>query len=158
MRQILLVSVLCLGAAGALIPGLAHAGLTPLHGRQILNTKPLPGVTSSCSCDVQNYTLGFRPGTAKVVVTLMNYQNAMTSEYGIRVTFLQGKKVVGWKQAACLTTQRPCNQSLVFSTRVGKPTIYYLRVQGLGSDGITFLVRPQGPLVRLRCYAHGCTF
>ncbi|GAC1398461.1 MAG: hypothetical protein NVSMB52_12030 [Chloroflexota bacterium] len=129
----------------------ASRGPDPIKGHEIFTSKAVYGTTGNCSCNWQWYTIGAKPGTLRLKISMSGaYQKTMAPTFGIRVRLYLGKHFLKFGQTACYATDRHCHGLISETVRVSKRSLYFLQVQGLGADGIGFSTQVLGNIYRIR--------
>jgi len=131
-------------------PPLASARGVPIRGQVIVSNGTVTGTVSKCSCTDQWYTVGLRRGETTIVAKIKGHSGVAAPSFGIRVGLLRGSQTAGFAQAACLATQSHCRASTRISARLASSGAYYIKVSGLGSNGISYTLHIQGSIYRLR--------
>jgi hypothetical protein len=137
----------------ALLPQIASAHGVPIRGMEIQGTGTTAGSVGKCSCTDQWYTIGLRPGSTTIVATIKGHSGVAAVSYGIRMGVLRVTQrtlqTVGFSQAACLSSQHRCNATARIKLQVRGRGAYYVKVSGLGANGITYAMSIQGHVYRV---------
>ncbi len=149
-RAGILGCVLLLVALTILPQNVSAAG-APLRGQQITTSIWHIGTTGECICDIQWYTVKLRPGTATVNANLLTISNNLGPTYSLLVWMNHGGGIVGFAKNTCARTKRICNKHLNFTVKVPTSGVYYLKLKGLGGEGISFSIRVRGHIVTKKC-------
>jgi hypothetical protein len=134
----------------ALVPRVASAHGISIRGQEIQRNGVITGSVGECSCTDEWYTAGFRPGKMTIIATITGHSGVARVSYGIRIGVLHGMQSVGFSQAACLASQRRCGAKARITARIQSAGAYYLKVSGLGANGISYSIHIQGRIYRLR--------
>jgi hypothetical protein len=155
MRRVLVVGCVLVLLVLSTAPGDARAGGVPLRGQQITSSIWHLGTTGECLCDIQWYTVRLQPGVTTVNARLLRISEAMGATYSLLVWMYLGDTLVGFGKNSCPKTKVVCNKGLGFKVKVPRAGVYYLKVKGLGGEGILYGVQTQGKLSTRAC-AHTC--
>jgi hypothetical protein len=134
-----------------ILPGTGSALASPLRGQQITTSGWNMGATGECICDIQWYTVKLRPGTATVYANLLSIQDNLGPTYSLMVWMNHGGGIVGFGKNTCARAKRSCNKHLSFNVKVAKAGVYYLKLKGLGGEGISYSIRVFGHINRQAC-------
>ncbi|MGI8827746.1 MAG: hypothetical protein ACR2JC_19360 [Chloroflexota bacterium] len=143
-------------AVTAVAPGVAQAAQPKLKGNLIEAPATLTGLTGSCQCDWQWYTVGLRPGTVSLTATLRRDGPIMAPSYALFVSLIRGGSVLKTVQVSCSSTRPRCGRHVTLSHRIATSGVYYLLVRGEGSAAMQFSVQVRGKLYPLHCRS-SCT-
>lgn len=146
------VCCLLLLAVLTVLPGReAAAAGVPLRGQQILTPAWHFGTTGECLCDTQWYTVRLQPGTVTVYADLITISMNMGPTYSLMVWMNQGDTIVGFDKKTCARSKKPCNAPLSIKVKVRRAGVYYLKLKGLGGEGITYALQVHGGIGARRC-------
>jgi hypothetical protein len=134
-----------------ILPSSVSAAGAPLRGRQITTHTWQVGSTGECICDIQWYTVKLRPGTATVNADLLTIKDNLGPTYSLMVWMNHGGGIVGFAKNTCSRAQRMCNKFLSFTVKVPTAGVYYLKLKGLGGEGISYIIRVRGNIITQRC-------
>jgi hypothetical protein len=134
-----------------MLPNLVSAAGAPLRGQQITTPTWRIGSTGECICDIQWYTVKLRPGTVTVNANLLTISNNLGPTYSLLVWMNHGGGIVGFAKNTCSRAKRLCNKHLNFTLKVAKAGVYYLKLKGLGGEGISYSIRVRGNIATQRC-------
>lgn len=134
-----------------MLPGPVSAAGSPLRGQQIITSGWHMGTTGECICDIQWYTVKLRPGTTTVNANLLTITNSMSPTYSLLVWMNHGGSIVGFAKNTCSRAKRMCGKHLNFTVKVTKAGVYYLKVRGLGGEGVFYSIRVFGRMDRQQC-------
>ena len=123
----------------------------PLRGQQITTSIWHIGTTGECICDIQWFTVKLRPGTTTVNANLLTISNNLGPTYSLLVWMNHGGGIVGFAKNTCSRTKHICNKHLNFTVKVATAGVYYLKLKGLGGEGISFSIRVRGNIVSQKC-------
>lgn len=146
-------SVCCMLVLAALtmLPASVSAKGAPLRGQQITTPDFHIGSTGECICDIQWYTVRLRPGTVTVNANLLTISNSLGRTYSLLVWMNHGGGIVGFAKNTCSRAKRICNKHLNFTVKVPKIGVYYLKLKGLGGEGISYSIRVRGNIATQKC-------
>ena len=133
-----------------MLPGHVSAA-SPLKGQQIVTPTWHMGATGECVCDIQWYTVKLRPGTTTVNANLLTITQNLAPTYSLMVWMNHNGAIVGFAKNTCSRAKRLCNKHLNFTVKVPKAGVYYLKLKGLGGEGISYSIRVVGNIVTQRC-------
>lgn len=140
--------VLCLAL---LVPAKVSAAGIKLKGYQVMHPTAVSGMTGSCQCSWQWYTLGLRPGTFRLNLRLRGNGPRLAPTYAVFAALIHGNRTVGEAQVACDAGNSHCNRSTTMVRRITSPGIYYLQLTGEGSISIQYSLRMGGSIVPISC-------
>jgi hypothetical protein len=152
LRRTLLSLSLLVGIALS-VPGLALAHGPVPRGLEVDKNQTVKGVVGQQSAEWQWYTVGLRPGTVKVNLTLKGVNLPNTPTYGLQVFLMEAATSNGLvhKQIGCASADKACNRSISFSYPISVKGPYYIVVQGLGGRSVKFSIKIQGSIYPLLC-------
>lgn len=153
-----LLSILLAAAALALTSPSrdALAKGAPLRGQEVAGSLPLTGQTGACQCDIRWYTVGLRPGPVRIRASLRTCGMTTAPSCELEVLWMRGGTVLKQALVPCTRSSHACRAQSTISYRVRKRGPFYLRIHGLGSEGILYSVRIYGAIYPLRCKRY-CT-
>ena|SRR5947209_8619484 len=134
-----------------LLPAGASAAGTRLKGYQVMHPTAVSGMTGSCQCSWQWYTIGLRPGAFHLTLTLRKNGPRLAPTYAVYADLYRGGSTLGEVHVACDSSSSHCNQSATLTRHITTPGIYYLQLTGEGSISIQYSLRLGGSIVPIRC-------
>ncbi len=155
--RLLLSSMLVVACLIPMLLSPADARGLPLKGQLLTSNEALNLTTGNCTCDTNWLTFGVGPGSVRIDAALKSFDMGFGFSYAVRVAVLQGNNAVTFGQAACAVKQKHCTQVLHLRFVAHSRTIYYIRVEGPGAEGIHYRLTVRGNLKPLHC-AKGCSF
>jgi hypothetical protein len=134
-----------------MLPATVPAAASPLRGQQITASTWQMGYTGECICDIQWYTVKLRPGTATVYANLLSVKVKLGPTYSLMVWMNHGGGIVGFAKNTCTRTKRMCGKHMTITLKVPKAGVYYLKLKGLGGEGILYSIRVFGSIASQPC-------
>ncbi len=133
------------------LPGNALAKGAPLRGEQLTTPAWHVGATGECVCDIQWYTVRLKPGTTTVNANLLYVRENEGPSYSLMVWMNYSGLVVGFAKNTCSRATKLCNKHVNFTVKVQHAGVYYLKLKGLGGEGIAYTIRVRGNLSTQPC-------